>query len=39
MGSIRIDGMTTIAPNTPLPEDIESAHRLIRELWCDLGMM
>src|SRR5271156_2955282 len=24
--------MTTIDPNTPLPEDIESAHRLIREL-------
>ena len=24
--------MTTVDPNTPLPEDIESAHRLIREL-------
>ena len=24
--------MTTIDPNTPLPQDIESAHRLIREL-------
>jgi transposase len=28
--------MTTIDPNTPLPQDIESAHRLIRELLISL---
>jgi transposase len=30
--TIRIDGMTKIDADTPLPEDLETAHRLIREL-------
>jgi transposase len=33
---VRIDGMTPIDADMPLPEDLESAHRLIRELLATL---
>jgi transposase len=34
--AVRIDGMTTGAAEIPLPDDIEAAHRLIRELLATL---
>lgn len=33
---VRIDGMTAIAADTPLPDDLDAAHRLIRELLATL---
>jgi hypothetical protein len=29
---VRIDGMTILNADTPLPDDLDAAHRLIREL-------
>jgi transposase len=37
MGLLCINGMPIIDPNTPLPDDIASAHRLIRELLATLS--
>src|SRR4051812_22183196 len=33
---VRIDGMTHLDADTPLPDDLEAAHRLIRELLATL---
>ena len=33
---VRIDGMTPIDSDTPLPDDLEAAHRMIRELLATL---
>ena len=33
---VRINSMTQIDPDIPLPEDLETAHRLIRELLATL---